>query len=240
MGTEANTRQEYPRRLERAGANLDNVGLEYAGSGRVSRDAVFRAEHGGIDLVVVDNVQGLTDGNDKVDSATAKLVYDKVRPFIDAMVPVILIHHASTAHRDSARGNRMSGNTQFEAMARWHVEVQKENGSDRRLLGSGDMDTPHAFKVRVDDDLVMSLRDTPVPADKPERGSAKLDRRRRVWDLALTAKGSTQAAVAREITPQVGASFNTVKKDLQTGESTGQIIRTRGGVPLYTRGETDI
>lgn len=237
VGTEANTRQEYPRRLERAGANMDNACLEYAGDGRFSRESVIRAEHGGIDLVVVDNVQGLTDGNDTVDSATAKLVYDKVRPFIDAMVPVILIHHASTAHRDSARGNRMSGNTQFEAMARWHVEVQKENGSDRRLLGSGNMDTPHTFQVRVDDDLVMSLRDAPVPEDKPEdkpkRSAVTMDRRAEVWAMAPTVQESTVSGVAREIEDRTGYSMHTVRGDLSKGVKAGKLVKAEGQSPLY-------
>lgn len=243
VGTEANIRQEYPNRLQGLGADLEKIGIDYiGGSGVIPRDTIARAGYGAVDLVIVDNFQGLTDGKDTVDAATAKLVQDKVQPFLDLEIPVVMIHHASTAHRDSDRGNRMQGNTQLEAMARWRVEVQKENGTRRRLIAQGNLDTPRTVSVDVHDDLSTSLvGEAPGnEPEKPSRSDATKERRDKVWDAAVKSSGRITADVAREIESVTGTKFNTAKADLRAGVNSKVLVKREGKIPLYVRREDDI
>lgn len=243
VGSEANIRQEYPQRLQRLGADLNRIGIDYiGGSGEIHPNTFARAEYGAVDLVIVDNLQGLTDGRDTNDSSTAKHVQDKIQPFLDEEVPVIVIHHASSAHRDNERGNRMQGNTQLEAMSRWRVEVQKVNGTRRRLIRQGNLGKRDPLQVEVDDDLRMSLvGEAPENKEtKPKRSDVTRERRSKVWEAALRSSGATTAAVAREIEETTGQKFNTVKKDLEIGVDSKVLVKREGQIPLYASREGDI
>lgn len=243
VGSEANIRQEYPQRLQALGADLQRVGIDYiGGTGIMHRDTLARARYGAVDLVIVDNLQGLTDGRDTVDSSTAKHVQDKIQPFLDLEIPVIMIHHASSANRDNQRGNRMQGNTQLEAMSRWRVEVQKENGSRRRLIGQGNIDKREPFHVEVNEDLRMTLvgESPALEPEKPKRSDATRERRAKGWEVALRSAGKTTADVAREIEASTGTNFNTAKADLQIGVDSGVLVKKKDLIPLYSVKKNDI
>lgn len=234
LGTEANTRKEYPLKLQAAGADLDRVIVEYAGSGEISRESYELVRLGGVGLVVVDNAQGLSDGGDLNESATVSRISRKIEPFIRAEVPVIMVHHASTAHRNSKNGNRMQGNTQFQALARWSVEVQQLNRDTRRLFAKGNLDTGHTFENLTYDPGTHLLTCEEVQKPRQKRTTETMDRRSRIWEIAPRTAGASQAQVARQIAGQLDITERLVKADLSLGEREGFIVRTPGATPLYS------
>lgn len=240
IGSEMNLESEYAERLSALDADLDRIGIEYVGaSGEISSDTLVRARYGAIDLAIIDNFQGFTDGGDNVDAATVNTVQRKLQPLVDAGVPVVLIHQASS-WSGKGKNSRPQGNTQIEAMARWLVEVSRTNASNVSIVARGNIGSRREFAATVGENLSISFgeSDAPEPVKTaPKRSAVTMDRRAKVWAMAPTIQESTVSGVAREIETRTGYAMNTVRGDLSKGVNAGKLAKAEGQTPLYRAAE---
>lgn len=236
LTSEADGQSAFPRLIKETGGNFTNVVVMPLRDATISNDVETVVGMGMIDLVVIDNAQGLIPpGMSDTQSEPWSHVRQQCQRIIDLGVPVVLIHHTS-----KGRPNDPAGSTHALSVPRHLVRVKRNNGYVH--LDSHGNEAKHNLEFTLaytGDSKRLELKSEATSADKTQQRSKETrDKNQRIAQLAIASKHTTASAVAKEIAPQVGFKDGTVRnrlRDLVKGEILKKTKGTTNG--LYSKGQ---